>query len=69
MERTNQGLVRNMIGNQAGAGESHAQSEDRGIDQQPGIAETLTIIASRFAPADMVEPAPPIGATAIALCR
>src|SRR6266446_5698491 len=68
-ERADQCFVRNMIGNQAGADEGDPQTEDRRIDQQTGIAETLTFVARRVLPADMVEPAAPIRAAAVTLCR
>ena len=68
-ERTDQRLVREMIVNQAAAGKGDSKSHDCCIDQQPGIAETLTTVASRFAPAELVEPAPPIRTAAVTLCR
>jgi hypothetical protein len=68
-ERTDQRLVRQMIVNQAATGKGDPKSQDRCIDQQPGIAETLTTVASRFAPAEVVEPAAPIRTAAVTLCR
>jgi hypothetical protein len=68
-ERTDQRLVRQMIVNQAATGKGDPKSQDRCIDQQPGIAETLTTVASRFAPAEVVEQAPPIRTAAVTLCR
>jgi hypothetical protein len=68
-ERADQRFVRNMIGNQTGAGEGDPQTEDCRIDQQTGLAETLTFVASRIVPADMVEPAPPVRAAAVTFCR
>src|SRR6266478_5282646 len=58
-----------MIGNQAGAGEGDAQTEDCRIDQQTGITETLPFVARRVVPADMVEPASPVRAAAVTFCR
>ena len=67
-ERTDQRFVRNMIENQAGAGEGDPQTKDCRIDQQTGIAETLTFVAGRVVQADMLEPAPPIRTAAVAFC-
>jgi hypothetical protein len=64
-ERTDQCLVRQMIVNQAAAGKGNPKSQDRCIDQQPSIAKTLTPVANRLAPADMIEPASPIRTAAI----
>src|SRR5262249_55273881 len=58
-----------MIANQAGTGEGDPQSQHRCLDQQPGLAETLTTVANRLVPADPIEPALPIRTTAVALSR
>jgi hypothetical protein len=68
-ERTDQRFIRNMIGNQAGAGEGDAQTKDCRIDQQAGIAETLSFVATRVVAADMAESAAPIRTAAVTLRR
>src|SRR5579871_1771820 len=55
-----------MIGDQAHAGERHSQSENGSIDQQTGFAETLALTAGRITAADMIEPALPVRAAAVA---
>ena len=41
----------------------------RRLDQQTGLAEPLAIVAGEIGPAEMIEPAPPVRAAAVALGR
>ena len=62
--------ARQLIHDEAGAGKCNAEPEHGRVDQRAGLADVLACMANGIAPAEMVEPGPPVAIAAVAVrCR